>query len=95
MLTKNTYARLKSALIRKSLADEFQALLTTPGTPSVKLAAAIKAMMANKKAANEIIVALSTAGNQTLSGPANPNAKRRLINALCRKTAADEIDALL
>lgn len=95
MLSKSTYARLKSALTRKSLADEFEALLTAPAAPSAKLKAAIRAMMASKKAADEVISALATAGNQTLSGPAHPNAKKRLELALCRKSAAQEIDALL
>lgn len=92
MLTSKTYARLKSALTRKSLADEFQALAAVPGACSAKLKAAIIAMMANKAAGNEVINALETGGNQTLSGPANPNAARRLRDALCRKDAADEID---
>jgi hypothetical protein len=94
-LTKDTKARLVSALTRKSLADEFEALTITPGACSAKLKAAIRAMMCNKAAANEVIAALETAGNQVLSGPANPNAKRRLRDALCRTKAADEIDALI
>jgi len=91
-LTKDTKARLVSALTRKKLADEFEALAVTPGACSAKLKAAIKAMMCNKAAANEVIAALETGGNQVLSGPANPNAARRLRDALCRKKAADEID---
>jgi hypothetical protein len=96
MLTSKTYARLKSALTRKSHADEFQALVATPGMPSAKLKAAILSMMCNKKASDEIINALATGGNQVLShGPAQPNAARRLRDALCRKSAADEIDAII
>jgi hypothetical protein len=94
-LTKDTKARLVSALTRKSLADEFEAKTVTPGACSAKLKAAIKAMMCNKAASDEVIAALETAGNQTLSGPKHPNAARRLRDALCRKKAADEIDALI
>lgn len=93
MFTKDTKARLISALTRKSLADEFETLAAAPGLCSAKLKAAIKAMMANKAAADEVIAALETVGNQTLSGPAHPNAARRLRDALCRKKAADEIDS--
>lgn len=93
--TKDTKARLVSALTRKKLADEFETLAVTPGTCSLALKRAIIAMMANKAAALEIINALQTAGNQTLTGPKNPNAARRLRDALCRKKAADEIDAAI
>jgi hypothetical protein len=95
MFTKDTKARLVSALTRKKLADEFEALATSPGVCSAKLKAAIKAMMCNKAASDEVINALQTGGNQTLSGPRNPNAARRLINALCRKKAADEINNII
>ena len=91
--TKDTKARLVSALTRKKLADEFESLAATPGLCSSALKKAIIAMMANKAAALEIINALQTAGNQTLSGPKHPNAARRLRDALCRKKAADEIDS--
>lgn len=91
--TKKTKARLVSALTRKSLADEFEARAASPAACSAKLKAAIIAMMANKKAALEVIVALETAGNQVLSGPSHPNAARRLVDALCSKSAASEIDA--
>ena len=93
--TKDTKARLVSALTRKKLADEFETLSITPGACSAKLKAAIKAMMCNKAAANEVIAALETAGNQALSGPKSPNAARRLRDAMCRKKAADEIDAAI
>ncbi len=93
MFTKETKARLISALTRKSLADEFEAKAASPAPLSARLKAAILAMMGNKRAANEVIAALETAGNQTLSGPQHPNAKRRLELALTRKKAADEIDS--
>jgi hypothetical protein len=92
MLSKDTFARLKSALTRKSLALEFQALVASPGAASAKLKAAILAMMCNKKASDEVIHALQTGGNQVLSGPKAPNAARRFLNAMCRKAAAKEID---
>lgn len=95
MLTSNTKARLKSALTRSALADEFEALLTAPAVPSARLSAAIRAMMANKAAGDEVIAALTSGSAQTLSGPAHPNAARRLRNAMTRKSAADEIAALL
>ena len=91
MLSKDTYARLKSMLTRKSLADEFQSLVSSPGAPSSKLKAAILSAMCNKKAANELVSSLSTAGLQPLSGPKHPNAARRFRDAMCRKSAADEI----
>jgi hypothetical protein len=93
--TKKTKARLVSALTRKNLADEFEAKAASPGACSAKLKAAIIAMMANKKAGLEVISALETAGNQTLSGPAHPNTLRRLVNALTRRDAAAEIDSQL
>lgn len=93
--TKDTKARLVSALTRKSLADEFEAKATSPGAISSKLKAAITAMMGNKAAALEVINALENGGNQTLSGPSHPNAARRLRDAFCRKSAADEIDAVI
>lgn len=95
MLTAKTKARLTSALTRKALANEFEALLASPAAPSAKLKAAIIAMMCNKAAALEVITALSTGGNQTLSGPRHPNAARRLRDAMASKAAADEIDAQL
>lgn len=100
MLSKDTKARLKSALTRKSLADEFEARALSPAPCSAKLKAAVRAMICHKKAADEIIAALETVGNQTLSGRstrdlASPNAARRLRDAMCRKAAADEIDALI
>lgn len=94
-LTAKTKARLVSALTRKSLANEFEAKMDAPGAISAKLKAAIIAMMCNKAAALEVISALETGGNQALSGPRSPNAARRLRNALCRKSAADEIDAVI
>lgn len=94
-LTAKTKARLVSALTRKSLANEFEAKMDAPGAISAKLKAAIIAMMCNKAAALEVINALQTGGDQALSGPTHPNAKRRLVNALCRKSAADEIDAVI
>lgn len=93
MFTKDTKARLISALANKKLADEFEAKAAAWGPISAKLKAAIKAMMANKAASDEVIAALETAGDQVLSGPKHPNALRRLRNALCRKKAADEIDS--
>lgn len=95
MLTVKTKARLTSALTRKALANEFEALLASPATPSAKLKAAIISMMANKAAALELISALSTGGHQVLSGPAKPNAARRLRDAMAQKAAADEIAAQL
>lgn len=95
MFTKDTKARLVSALTRKKLADEFEALATSPGVCSAKLKAAIQAMMCDKAASDEVIAALETAGNQVLSGPKHPNAARRLQNAMCRKKAADEIDSII
>ena len=99
-LTKDTKARLVSALTRKNLADEFEAKMTTPGSLSAKLKAAIRAMMANKKAADEVVAALETPGDQTLSGSStvaasSPNAAKRLLDALCRKKAAKEIDDII
>ena len=91
MLTTKTYARLKSMLTRKVLADEFQALLVTPAVPSAKLQRAIVVALANKAAANEIINLLTVGGPVVLSGPAEPNAHRRLIDAICSKVAAAEI----
>ena len=93
MFSKDTKARLVSALTRKNLADEFESRASSPGPLSAKLKAAIKTMMCNKDAANELIKALETAGHQILSGPEHPNAARRLRDALCRKSAADEIAA--
>jgi hypothetical protein len=84
---------LVSALTRKKLADEFETLAAAPGACSKALKAAIVAMMANKAAALEVIAALETGGDQVLSGPKHPNAARRLRDALCRKSAADEIDS--
>lgn len=94
-LTAKTKARLVSGLTRKALANEFEAAMTTPAPLSAKLKAAIISMMANKAAGNEVINALQTGGNQVLSGPRNPNAARRLRNGLTRKSAADEIDAVI
>ena len=94
-LTAKTKARLITGLTRKALANEFDLKMTTPGPISAKLKAAIISMMANKAAGNEIINALQTGGNQVLSGPKHPNAKRRLLNALTRKSAADEIDVVI
>jgi hypothetical protein len=95
MFTKDTKARLVSALTRKKLADEFEALAASPAACSAKLKAAIRAMMANKAAADEVVAALETGGMQSLSGPKHPNAARRLRDAMCRKSAADEIDAAI
>jgi hypothetical protein len=95
MFTKDTKARLVSALTRKSLADEFEAKASSPGAISAKLKASILAMMCNKAAANEVIAALQTGGNQVLSGPHSPNALRRLVDAMCRKSAAAEIDSII
>jgi hypothetical protein len=93
MLTAKTKARLVSALTRKSLADEFEAKAASPAPLSAKLKAAILAMMCNRAASNEVVAALETGGNQVLSGPGHPNAARRLRDALCRKSAADEVDS--
>jgi hypothetical protein len=93
MFTEKTKKRLIAALTRKSLADEFEARAASPAPITQKLKAAIIAMMANKKAAKEVIDALETPGNQQLSGPQHPNAKRRLELALASKQAADEIDS--
>ena len=94
-LSKNAKARLTSALTRKSLSDEFEAKITTPGAVSAKLKAAIVAMMCNKAAANEVINALQTGGHQVLSGPSHPNAARRFRDAICNKAAADEVAGLI
>jgi hypothetical protein len=100
MLTSKTYSRLKQMLTRKVLADEFQALLSVRGMPSKKLQGAIRAAMANKAAANEIIHALQVSSPNSLSGRstrdnASPNAARRLRDALASKAADAEIEALL
>lgn len=96
-LSKKTKAHLISALTRKGLANEFEALLTTPAVPSTHLQAAIIAAMGNKAAGKEVIAALQTGGHQVLSGSstrdkASPNAFRRFLDALCSKSASDEID---
>ena len=94
-LTKQSKARLVSGLTRKGLADEFEAAMTTPAPLSAKLKAAIIAMMANKEAALELITALESVGAEKLSGPAKPNAKKRLENAVTSKKASAEIQTAL
>ena len=94
-LSVKAKARLVSALTRKGLADEFEAAMETPAPLSAKLKAAIIAMMANKAAAQELITALESIPAEVLSGPANPNAKRRLRNAMTRVDAAQEIEDAL
>ena len=94
-LTAKSKARLVSGLTRKGLADEFEAAMDTPAPLSAKLKAAIIAMMANKAAAQELIAALESVGAEVLSGPAKPNAKKRLENAVTSKKASAEIQAAL
>ena len=52
-------------------------------------------MMANKAAANELIAAMESVGAEVLSGPGNPNAAKRLEDALTRRDAAAEVAAQL
>jgi hypothetical protein len=94
-LSTKTYSRLKQALTRKVLANEFQTLLGTPDVPSAKLQAAIIAAVANKAAGKEIIAALQSGSLTPLSGPKNPNAARRWLDALASKAAYSEIAAYL
>lgn len=94
-LTAKSKARLVSGLTRKGLANEFEAAMTTPAPLSAPLKAAIISMMANKAAALELIAALESVGAEKLSGPAKPNAKKRLENAVTSKKASAEIQAAL
>lgn len=91
MLSKHTKLRLLRALGRKSLLEEFESKLATPGPLSSKLKNAILYMMGHKRAAEELIQLLETSGVQQLSGPHHPNAKRRLELALLSKKAAQEV----
>lgn len=89
MLTAKTKKRLINALTRKSLADELEAALASAAPLSAKLKNAIKIALASKKAANDLIDAVETAGAQ----PLDLDTKRRIIAELASKAAGDEVIA--
>lgn len=95
MLSKHTIYRLVLALKSKKLAEEFESKLFSPAPLSSKLKNAILYMMANKKAAEELIYALENAGSQSLTKYVHPNARRRLELALNSRKALQEIEPLL
>lgn len=89
MLSAKTKKRLTNALTRKSLADELEAALASAAPLSAKLKNAIKIALASKKAANDLIDAVETAGAQSL----DLDTKRRIITELASKAAGDEVIA--
>ena len=87
MLTLKTKRRLTNALTRKTLADELEAALASAKPLSAKLKNAIKVALASKKAADDLIKAVETAGAQSLG----MDTKRRIIVELSSKEAGQEI----
>jgi hypothetical protein len=86
MLTKKTKQRLTNALTRKTLADEFEAKLTTPGALSSKLKRAIEVAFASKAAALDIIAKL-----QSGPGALKKDTKARILAEMAEKKAANEV----
>lgn len=86
MLSAKTKKRLINALLKKSLADEMESKLSSPGAISKGLKRAIEVALANKKAALDLIAALE-------SGPASLklDTKRRIIQEMANKSAGEEI----
>lgn len=87
MLSSKTKKRLINALTRKKWADELESALAAHAPLSAALKRAIEVALASKKAAQDLIVAVETAGAQSIK----LDTKRRITQELASKSAGQEV----